>query len=47
MLAEFLVPMNALRALLQAQPEDMVSAVEAAKWLAADVRTIHALAIYG
>lgn len=47
MLAEFLVPMNPLKALLLARPEDMVSAAEAAKWLAADVRTIHALAIYG
>ncbi len=47
MLAEFLVPINALTTLLREKPEDMVTAAEAAKWLAADVRTIHALAIYG
>ena len=47
MLAEFLVPMNPLKALLLERPEDMVTAADAAKWLAADVRTIHAMAIDG
>lgn len=46
-LADFLVPMNPLKALLQARPEGMVTAAEAAKWLGADIRTVHALAIYG
>lgn len=46
-LADFLVPMNQLKALLHIQPEGMVTAAEAAKWLAADVRTVHALAVSG
>lgn len=46
-LADFLVPMNPLKALLQARPEGMVTAAEAAKWLGADIRTVHALAVYG
>ncbi len=46
-LADFLVPMNPLKVLLQARPEGMVTAAEAAKWLGADIRTVHALAIYG
>gem|GEM_PF-5400106 len=47
MLADFLVPLNPLKKLLRAQPEGMVTASDAAKWLAADVMTIHALARYG
>ena len=47
MLAEFLVPMNPLKGLLQARPEDMVTAADATTWLATDVWTIHALAVYG
>ncbi|WP_074971125.1 hypothetical protein [Paracoccus aminovorans] len=39
-LADFVVPMNSLKALLHLQPEGMVTVAEAAKWLAVDVRTI-------
>lgn len=46
-LCEFLVPMNAVKVLLQGEPESLASATEAANWLAVDVRTIHALAIDG
>ncbi|WP_339108572.1 TniQ family protein [Thioclava sp. GXIMD4216] len=46
-IADFLVSMNQLRALLSEVSEGMVTAAEAAKWLAADIPTIHALASSG
>jgi hypothetical protein len=46
-LADFLVPLNQLKANLSALPEGFVTTADAAKWLGADIKTIHALAIDG
>ncbi|MFV0490837.1 MAG: TniQ family protein [Pseudorhodobacter sp.] len=46
-LADFLVPVNQLKAMLSALPEGLVTAAEAARWLGADIKTTHALAIDG
>lgn len=46
-LADFLVPVNQLKAMLSALPEGLVTAAEAARWLGADIKTVHALAIDG